>query len=59
MISSSYLQRVGQSSNRPRLTGWAAMEDFLRKYDEGMINDLDDDIETLLVFVRIIVPIKF
>ena len=36
----------------PKLKGWAAVERYVRRHDEGMIKDLDRDIDTLLVFVR-------
>lgn len=30
---------------------WSGVEGYFRRHDEGMIRDLDDDINTLLVFV--------
>lgn len=35
------------------LTGWAALDDTLRKRDEQTAKDHMSDIDTLLVFVRI------
>lgn len=32
-------------------TEWSGVEGYFRRHDEGMIRDLDDDINTLLVFV--------
>ena len=43
---------VEQGDGRPNLlTGWAHIEDFLQKYDNNIVEDLDKDIDALLVFV--------
>lgn len=34
-------------------TGWTAMADTVRKFDEEKIDDCKDDIDTLLVFVSL------
>ena len=35
-----------------RTTGWETIEDYMKRYDEGMVTDFANDIDTLLVFVR-------
>ena len=32
-------------------SAWSNIESYFRRHDVGMIQDLDDDINTLLVFV--------
>ena len=34
-------------------TGWAAMANAVREYDEERVKDCKEDIDTLLVFVRV------
>jgi hypothetical protein len=34
-------------------TGWAAMADKMREYDQDKVQDVKEDIDTLLVFVRL------
>ena len=43
--------QVNDIRNGP--TGWAHIEGFLRRYDEDLVKDLKEDIDTLLVFVSI------
>jgi hypothetical protein len=38
-------------SGQPK--GWAAMADKMRAYDQDKVQDVKEDIDTLLVFVRI------
>lgn len=40
------------------LNGWSAIENYVQKHDSGMVKDYADDIDTLLVFVSISVPLK-
>lgn len=40
-----------QQTSTKNLSGWAAIEDSLLKYDLGRVKDYTDDIDTLLVFV--------
>ncbi|KAJ3524923.1 hypothetical protein NM688_g8480 [Phlebia brevispora] len=35
---------------RSTLRGWEAIEDYLKRHDDGMVKDLTDDIDTMLVF---------
>ena len=37
----------------PERTGWARMYDLVREYDKNRIIDNKEDIDTLLVFVRL------
>ena len=39
----------------PLSSGWNEIEEHLKKYDESVIRDLADDIDTLLVFVSALV----
>lgn len=43
------------AEGRPALSGWALVEDWMTRLDKGMVNDFNDDINTLLTFVRITV----
>ena len=47
------VQRVQIESER---TGWARLSDLLRKYDQDRIQDAKEDIDTLLVFVGLLIP---
>lgn len=42
-----------QNARRPRLTGWAAIQDHMKGHDKDMIKSLDDDINQLPVFVSL------
>ena len=44
---------MSQGDIRPGLTGWAAIEAYLTRLDQGMVDGFNDDINTLLTFVRI------
>ena len=39
------------------LTGWAAIEDNLMRYNVGRVADYMDDIDTLLVFVSTLITV--
>lgn len=43
----------GDGTGRSRLTGWEAVEDHFVKHDQGLVDGFNDDINTLLTFVRI------
>jgi hypothetical protein len=36
-----------------QLTGWAAMAERMRAYDEDKIKDVKEDIDSLFIFVRL------
>ena len=38
----------------PERTGWARMYDLVREYDKNRITDNKEDIDTLLVFVSLV-----
>ena len=40
------------------LHGWAGIEDHLAKHDSSTMRDYADDIDTLLVFVRLIPSVR-
>ena len=40
----------------PDRKGWARLADMYHKYDEDKIRDAKEDIDTLLVFVRVAIP---
>lgn len=41
------------ANGRPILTGWPLIEEWMTTLDKGMVSDFNDDINTLLTFVRI------
>ncbi|KAJ3554740.1 hypothetical protein NM688_g2951 [Phlebia brevispora] len=43
-------RRRGDGENAGELKGWASVEDYMNSHDEEMVDDLTDDIDTLLVF---------
>ena len=42
-----------QTSPGTKLQGWAAIQNHLLSYDTAVVKDYTDDIDTLLVFVRV------
>ena len=38
----------------PERTGWARMHDLVREYDKNRVVDNKEDIDTLLVFVSLV-----
>ena len=40
-------------------TGWAAMANAVREYDEERVKNCKEDIDTLLVFVRILHSLRY
>ncbi|KAJ3537994.1 hypothetical protein NM688_g6583 [Phlebia brevispora] len=47
---SQILQCLGDKSTTERPSGWSAVEHYMRKHDEGMIRNLEGDVDTFLVF---------
>ena len=39
---------------KPERTGWARMHDLVREYDKNRVVDNKEDIDTLLVFVSLV-----
>ena len=39
---------------KPAVSGWAALEEFFKDLDRRMVNDFNDDINTLLTFVSLL-----
>lgn len=39
-------------------TGWAALDKVIREFDEEKVRDCKEDIDTLLVFVRILMRFR-
>ena len=46
----AHVQRV---RIEPERTGWARIYDLVREYDKNRVVDSKEDIDTLLVFVRL------
>lgn len=52
LITQGIALQQSDGSGRSRLTGWEAIEDHFVKHDQGLVNGFNDDINTLLTFVR-------
>ena len=50
----------GQSIRvEPELTGWARLSDLIRNHDKERIEDVKEDVDTLLVFVSRLTPSRY
>ena len=43
----------------PERTGWARIYDLVRQFDKDRVIDVKEDIDTLLVFVSLLIPFRF
>ena len=51
--SKDEVDKVQRVRIEPERTGWARLFDFYQKYDQGRVQYVKEDIDTLLVFVGI------
>ena len=53
------VDKVQRVRIEPERTGWARIYDLVRQVDKDRVADIKEDIDTLLVFVRLFCPVYY